>query len=434
MQSYPRNIIGISPSGVGGCLRAPASKSVAQRAIAIASLCQGRSEIWFPGACDDVQAAIRVCRTLGANIQGSEDFLVVEGGVRPPVAALQCGESGLGIRMFSGLAASFSRPVVLAASGSLRKRPMHIVEQSLRAMGVECHTRNGFPPIRVKGPLPGGTAMIDGSQSSQVLTGILIASPLAQTDVHLLVKDLKSIPYADITIRVMKAFGVQVENRDYREFLVPAHQSYHPQSFRVEGDWSGAAFLLVAGAIGGSVTVENLDTRSAQADKAILEALKAAGARIIAGTSKSGQDYISVYRRELSAFAFDATHCPDLFPPLAALAANCTGTSRILGAGRLKTKESDRAATLTDIFTRMGIEIRIEGDTMLVTGSQVGGGRISSHGDHRIAMAGAIAALNSRLGVIIENPEVVNKSYPGFFEDLEDLTASQGKLAAPGIK
>lgn len=422
MTSGSENIIGIVPSLISGRVRAPASKSVAQRAIAIASLCRGRSEVWFPGACDDVLAAIRVCRTMGADIQGGEDFLVIEGGLKAPIAPLHCGESGLGIRMFSGLAAGFDRMVTLTASGSLVKRPMHVVEDSLRALGVACRTNDGHPPICVRGPIPGGKALIDGSQSSQVLSGILIAAPLAATDLHLVVRDLKSIPYVDVTIQVMKAFGVGVENRNYREFLVPAHQLYQPQSFRVEGDWSGGAFLLVAGAIAGSITVDNLDTQSAQADKRILDALKDAGAKIVTGTTRSRQKYVSVTRKDLRAFEFDATHCPDLFPPLVALAANCSGTSRIRGTGRLKNKESDRAATLADIFERIGVEIRFEADTMLVTGGNLEGGRISSHGDHRIAMAGAIAALNSRLGVIIENPGVVNKSYPGFFNDLESLT------------
>jgi 3-phosphoshikimate 1-carboxyvinyltransferase len=417
-----RNIIGITPSLVSGRTRAPASKSVAQRAIAIASLCPGRSEIWFPGACDDVLAAIQVCRTMGADIQGGEDFLVVEGGLRAPLAPLQCGESGLGIRMFAGLAASFNRMVALNASGSLLKRPMHVVEESLHALGVDCKTNNGYPPICVKGPIRGGKSIIDGSQSSQVLSGILIASPLAMSDVHLVVENLKSIPYIDVTIRVMEAFGVTLENRDYKEFIIPAHQVYQPQDFRVEGDWSGGAFLLVAGAIAGSITVDNLDIKSAQADKKILEALKAAGAKIVTGTTRTGQKYISVTRKDLRAFDFDATHCPDLFPPLVALAANCSGTSRIHGISRLKNKESDRAATLADIFGNTGVPIRFEDDTMLVTGGNLEGGRISSHGDHRIAMAGALAALNSRLGVLIENPGVVNKSYPDFFKDLEALT------------
>lgn len=422
MTPNDQNIIGIEPSFVSGRVRAPTSKSVAQRAIAIASLCRGRSEIWFPGACDDVLAAIRVCRTMGADIQGGEDFLVVEGGLRTPLAPLQCGESGLCIRMFSGLAASFNRMVTLTASGSLLKRPMHIVEESLNALGVGCRTNNGYPPVCVKGPIRGGKAVIDGSQSSQVLSGILIASPLAASDVHLVVTNLKSIPYIDVTIRVMEAFGVSVENRDYREFLIPAHQHYQPQNFQVEGDWSGGAFLLVAGAIAGSITVNHLDTQSAQADKKILEALGAAGAKIVTGTTRARQKYISVTRKDLRAFDFDATHCPDLFPPLVALAANCSGTSRIHGIGRLKTKESDRATTLADIFGRIGVDVRFEDDTMLVTGGNLEGGRISSHGDHRIAMAGAVAALNSRLGVIIEDPGVVNKSYPGFFNDLEALT------------
>jgi 3-phosphoshikimate 1-carboxyvinyltransferase len=403
------------PSGIKGRLRAPASKSVAQRAIAVASMAGGRSVIDFPGNCDDVLAAINVCRTLGARIAEHEQHLVIDGGISLPAQPLNCGESGLGIRMFSGVAATFDEEVILTGSGSLMSRPMNMIETTLTAAGASCKSSGGRLPLFIKGPVRGGTATIDGSQSSQALTGLLIASPKAEKDLTIVVNDLKSKEYIDITIRVMNSFGVEVTNNDYQAFFIRAGQTYQPSHFTVEGDWSGAAFLLVAGAIAGSIAVDNLDLHSTQPDRKILDALRDAGAII-----EHDKESIQITNRQaLQGFVFDATHCPDLFPPLAALAANCTGDSRIFGVSRLKNKESDRAATLMDTFGKLGVDISLDGDAMVITGGRIQGANIYSHSDHRIAMAGAVAALNARSKVIIDHAEAINKSYPAFFTDLE---------------
>ncbi len=408
----------VRPSQVKGTLAAPASKSLAQRAIALASLAKGKSEVLHPGKSDDVLAAIDVCKTLGAKIRIDDDKLLIEGGIKAPVKPLQCGESGLGIRMFSSIAATLNQPVMLTGNGSITKRPMKIVEESIKALGASCSTQNGFIPITVQGPLKGGVAKINGSLSSQVLTGMLMATPFANANTTILVENLQSKPYIDLTIQTMKAFGVEVDNLDYKEFHIKGKQMYSPTFYSVEGDWSGAAFLLVAGAIAGEVGVSNLNPMSKQADRAIVEALMWAGAKI------SIQDNLVVAGKgELNAFHFDATHCPDLFPPLVALAAHCKGESRILGASRLRIKESDRAATLQQEFAKLGVTIEIEGELMRVFGGDVKGGKVYSHGDHRIAMACAIAALAADGEVEIDETEAIGKSYPEFFEDLAQLNA-----------
>jgi 3-phosphoshikimate 1-carboxyvinyltransferase len=406
------------PSKVQGSIQAPPSKSFAQRAVAVAALAEGRSEILYPGSSDDVKAAINVAEQLGARVELSGNMLAVTGGISPPPGVLDCGEAGLSIRMFSSVAAILDRPVTLTGRGSLLKRPMTIVEDSLRAMGVECSTSGGYLPLTVRGPIPGGTAEVDGSFSSQVLTGMLIAAPYALGDMKILVKNLASRPYIDITLAVMKSFGVEVKNRDYLEFFIKSGQRYKPSTCRVEGDWSGAAFLLVAGAIAGSVMVENLDADSPQADRAIMDALKMAGA----GITVSGHS-VTAKRAGLNAFEFDATHCPDLFPPLVSLASCCRGVSKIRGAGRLLHKESNRAATLMEEFGKLGIRITSEGDLMEVEGGKCTGGSVFSHGDHRIAMACAVASLAGDGPVEIGDAEAVSKSYPDFFADIDTLTA-----------
>ena len=223
-----------------------------------------------------------------------------------------------------------------------------------------------------------------------------------------------------MTISLLQRFGIEAEHdEDYRRFYIRGDQTYGSTAYQVEGDWSGAAFLLVAGATGGSVKVLGLDWNSLQADRAIIQALNDAGAAMVIG-----EDYISTEKKDLRPFTFDATDAPDLFPPLTALAANCPGTSVIHGVERLKHKESDRALALVAEFGKLGIDISISGDKMEVRGAKPKGGAVDSRNDHRIAMACAVAALNGTGPTAIGNWQSVFKSYPGFFRDLESLQVS----------
>ncbi len=429
----------IWPSVVDGSVNTPPSKSAAQRAIAIAALCEGESVLYNTGTSEDVQAAIRVCQSLGADIhrikqseasQGNDfnktvattlsehdDGLRIVGGVGPPKGMLHCGESGLCLRMFSGIAAAFHFPVQLTGERSLMKRPTHVITEGMAALGVECLSADERLPITIKGPIRKREASLDASGTSQLLTGILIAAPLLKQDFLLRVSNLASKPYIDLTLGIMRRFGVQLDHDGYRQFKISAGKRYSPVDYRVEGDWSSAAFMLVAGAIAGKVTMQNLERESFQADRMILEALRQTGASL----NYHNDGAIVTEKRPLKSFVIDATDCPDLFPPLAVLAANCEGESRIIGTERLHSKESDRAATLVDLFTKLGIKVRVDDNVMYIKGGRIQSGGVHSHGDHRIAMAAAIAALNADGPVHIAGANAVNKSYPGFFDDLEKL-------------
>jgi 3-phosphoshikimate 1-carboxyvinyltransferase len=420
----------------GGEVRAPASKSSMQRAAACALLAEdggdaaaGASILRSPSRSADCLAALGVAEALGALIEDRGDSIAVRGIGRPRAASgpggvlsLSCGESGLCLRMFSPIAALFEGKVELAAEGSLRSRPVGMVPGPLRELGASCDTASGFPPVLVEGPLRGGRAKVDGRESSQLLTGLLVALPLAGRDSELVVEGLASRGYVDLTMDTMRAFGVEVErDPSYRRFTIPGRQAYRPADFSVEGDWSGAAFLLVAGAIaarGRPVAVEGLYASSHQPDRAILDALADAGAEVEIDRAEGEAGRVSAKRRVLAAFDFDATDCPDLFPPLACLAAACEGESRIKGVGRLRGKESDRAAALSQELGRLGARISIDGDEMAVRGGELHPGTVDSRGDHRIAMAGAVCALLAGGPVAIEGADCVAKSWPGFYEDL----------------
>jgi 3-phosphoshikimate 1-carboxyvinyltransferase len=407
----------VHPSSLEGEARAPSSKSVMQRITAAALLAEGRkTRILNPSICDDSLAALRVAGELGAGIKATRAEVVIEGGLRPRGGQLDCGESGLCLRLFSAVAALWSGELTLTGKGSLLLRPVAMIEEPLRELGVACRTENGLPPVRVRGPLRGGNAAVDGSLSSQFLSGLLMALPLAGADSALEVRNLKSRPYIGMTLRILGDCGIRVDHENYERFTIPGGQKYEIGRYEVEGDWSAAAPLFVAAAVGGKIRVSGLRADSLQADRRILDALGAAGAGV-----RRFPDGATVEQGDLRAFSFDATDAPDLLPPLAALACHCAGTSQLKGASRLRHKESDRAAVLSEELRRLGGRVTALGDFLEIRGGQLQGGTVRSHGDHRIAMALAAAAVAARGPVDIEDAECVAKSYPGFFEDLASV-------------
>ncbi len=404
-------------SKISGEVIAPASKSHAQRLLAASLMAMGSSELYNPSRSDDALVAMQIIRQLGAKVEDRGDHLIVKGGFNPAGNKLDCGEAGLSLRMFAPIAALADQTMVLNGSGSLLKRPVNMIAEALSQLGVRCQTQDGFIPVWVRGPVKSGKAIIDGSVSSQLLTGILMALPVVKGDSEIRVRDLQSRPYIDLTLQVLQQFGISAEHDHYEVFRIPGKQKYLPVSVTTEGDWSGAAFLLVAGALGGTVTIKGIQPYSLQADQRILAALEHAGANIQTGT-----DQVTVTRNDLKAFDFEATHCPDLFPPLVALAAHCQGTSRIGGVQRLIHKESNRAKVLQEEFYKVGVTIRMDSTHMYITGpALMKTGEIDSHGDHRIAMAAATVAAVSRTPVKIAGAECVSKSYPDFFTDFKSI-------------
>ena len=426
----------VHPNSIKGEQVAPASKSSMQRACAAALLHRGTTTILNPGHSNDDLAALDVIQKLGAIVQLEQSsnekynptsITVLSDGVKPIGTNMNCGESGLGIRMFTPIAALSDQTIIIRGEGSLLKRPMHFFDTIFPKLGIEIESKDGYLPIQIKGPLKPANIEVDGSLSSQFLTGLLMAYAASDaTNALIHVKDLKSKPYIDLTLAVLNAFGWNVQHQQYERFEFLAHPPLAAHiNYTVEGDWSGAAFLLVAGAIAGPITVKGLQLDSMQADKAVMQALKAAGASI-----KINEDQIFIgpandsaeMDTQLKAFEFDATDCPDLFPPLVALAAVCDGVTTLHGVSRLAHKESDRGLTLQTEFAKLGIRIELNQDTMLVYGGTgIHGAEVFSQHDHRIAMACGIAALSADAPITITDAEAVNKSYTDFFLDLQQL-------------
>jgi 3-phosphoshikimate 1-carboxyvinyltransferase len=401
-----------------------------QRACAAALLADGETIIKNPGHSNDDLAALRVVRGLGIKQESLPDgsLKLISHGIDPANDELDCGESGLGIRMFTPIIALSEKKLTITGSGSLKSRPMDFFDENLPKLGIKISSNHGRLPMQIQGPLHPENITIDGSLSSQFLTGLLMAyGAVNASGVSIFVNNLNSKPYIDLTLKVMDRFGLKLpENKAYEEFFFSATDNQKrnlSRIYEVEGDWSGAAFLLVAAAIGSGLTIKGMDRDSVQADKAVLNALRDAGATI----DFNGSDIIVGNRpnQKLRAFQFDATDCPDLFPPLVALAAYCEGLTLISGVQRLTHKESNRALTLQEEFASLGVNIELRENTMLVHGGNpVKGAHVHSRHDHRIAMATAVAALRAEGTTRIEEAQAIEKSYPDFFEDLAKIGGS----------
>lgn len=431
----------IYPSAIKGTIQAPSSKSLMQRALAAALLCKKKTYIQYNTLSNDDKAALNIIQSLGARVEhvGDDTICITNQNdyAKQPVLfstnafeeiektiTMHCGESGLSARMFTPIAALYHQPIHITGKGSLLKRPMNFFDAIFKALNVNLKSNNGYLPITVQGPLKPANIEIDGSISSQFLTGLLFAYSAANaSNISIKVNHLNSKPYIDLTLNILQHFGLKCPiNHNYKEFYFDKKNTEPSSStinYQVEGDWSGAAFLLVASAIAGPITVSGLNNNAAQADKAIVEVLEAAGASV-----QIGNNGITASSTLLRPFYFDATHCPDLFPPLVALAAYCKGTSTIKGVQRLVHKESNRAVALQQEFSKLGVQIHITHNNMRITSSGVvKGGVIHAHNDHRIAMACAVAGLKATDAMLIEQAQVVQKSYPDFYKHLQQLEA-----------
>lgn len=411
----------VKPGLRSGVIAIPASKSDAQRAYLAAALAPGKSTITGWGKSRDEQAMLAAITKLGAAVSVTENEMIIEGIHNfPETALITAGESGLGIRLLSMICAAHKGVFSITGEGSLAERPMDFLETHLPLFGASCQTTNGKVPLEIRGAMHGASAKVDGSLSSQFISGLLMALPLVNGNSELEVQQLTSKPYIDMTLQTLEAFGIVIRTKTPSAYHVPGEQMYHATHYQIDADWSSASYWLVAAAIGHSVALRGLRLDSFQADKALMSFLQAANCQVL-----FKEDTISVDGSSRKAFNVDATDCPDLFPALAALAASCNGTSVISGAARLTHKESNRGLALQSEFGKLGVKINLDldEDVMRIHGTgAVNGGVVDSHNDHRIAMCLAIAATIASGPVEIHGAESVAKSYPDFWRDLEGLS------------
>jgi 3-phosphoshikimate 1-carboxyvinyltransferase len=293
-------------------------------------------------------------------------------------------------------------------------RPLDSYYEIFNEKGIEYSTTEGVLPLKVSGKLTSGTYRVRGNISSQFITGLLYSLPLLEGNSKIEVTTkLESKGYIDLTLQVLKDFGIQIANNNYKEFSIKGPQRYHSRNYYIEGDYSQGAFFLVAGALGSSITCSGLNKSSLQGDKIILDILTAMGCTI-----EENDEGIRVNHSRTKGIEIDASNCPDLVPILAVLASLSKGETRIINAKRLRIKECDRLHAITTELNKLGANIIELEDSLIISGVNVlKGGEVNSHNDHRIVMALAMAATRATGQVIINNHSAVEKSYPNFFKD-----------------
>jgi len=409
------NMRTIKPFQYSGEIRVNSSKSHVQRLLALSLLSKGKTILNGYQSCEDNEACLSVIRQLGAEVTGNETLTI-----QPPTRKkkesinLSVNESGLCLRMFAFISTLFGEKITLSGSGSLLNRPLIFLENDLKNSGL--NIKNSNFPLEFSGEINGGSIHLDGSESSQMLTGLLIASPLLPADTTIFVSNLTSKPYIDFTIQLMQEFGVSIVNDGYKTFTVKGNQHYIGGEIEIEGDWSGAANHVIGAAISGEIKLSGLKVDSKQADKICLDIVKLFGATI---TWKEG-DLIIEKARYPKPFNVDLTDNPDLFPILAILACATTGTSVFKGTDRLLHKESNRLQTVEAMLSVFGVSYSTKENTIEIHGKgQIDGGLINTYNDHRIAMAATVAACISTNDILLTNPHCISKSYPKFFSDLE---------------
>lgn len=413
-----------TPKPIGGEYTCNPSKSEMQRALILALLSEGTSTLSPVDESNDSLTMLKNIEKLGAIVEkviqnGQIMQLKISGGKINKKAKINCGESGFGLRSITPVLACCGDHFEIDGEGSLMKRPLDLlVDMFSEFDGVKMTTQNGQLPLLIEGKLKTNNLKMDGSKSSQHISGLLLGLPLLEKETRLTIKDLKSKPYLDLTIEMMRVFGLDVK-QEGNMYCIPS-KNYQATNYQVNGDWSGAAFLITGAFLhGNELKINNLDISSTQADRAIMEVIA------LSGGSFDCRDKTVVLHptQNPTNFSFDATHSPDLFPPLTVLAAGIKGVSKIKGLHRLQHKESDRKESIEYLLKAFKVPYKIKEDTLEIIGGKISTPNypINTFNDHRIAMSAFILCGFCKGETTIKDVHCINKSYPHFIRDWKSL-------------
>lgn len=418
--------IKITPSKLSGEITIPPSKSMAHRAIICASLSSESSTISNIDFSEDIIATIDGMRALGADIKIEESTLYISGknlldnsAQIKEIKNIFCNESGSTLRFLVPISLINENRVRFTGKGNLGKRPLTPFYNIFDKQGIKYIYSDDVMDLMIEGKICSGEFELEGNISSQFISGLLFMLPLLKGNSKITITSpLESKGYIDLTLQMINLFGVSIINNNYQSFEIVGGQSYRGCNYVVEGDFSQAAFFLVAGAIGNDIVCKGLNINSLQRDKMALEFLQRIGAEIQINGSN-----ISVTKNKLEAIVMDGSECPDIMPVMAVVAALCKGTSMMINAGRLRIKECDRLMAITKELSALCADITELSDGLKIIGvdSFAGNTTVHSHKDHRIAMSIAIAATACNTPIILEEPDCVSKSYPSFWEDYKEM-------------
>jgi len=416
--------IKVKKSTVSGIISVPSSKSHTIRALAIATAAEGRSLIYNPLISEDTMAGLNAAEMLGAKIIKTDGLWKIDGtggNFQKKANLINMENSGTSLRIFSGLAATANFPVTFDGDSSLRSRPMKPLISALTKLGVNISSTDGRCPLTIAGPVQGGKTIVEGT-SSQFLTALLIALPLAKENSHVKVTGLNEIPYVEMTLNWLCREGIEIEypeNMSY--FKIKGNQTYPSFDITIPADFSTAAFPLCAALLTrGSITIRDLDFDDQQGDKAIFDFMKEMGAVI---TKKRGLTEV-VSEKNLTGKNFDLNATPDALPVMAVTGALTAGETALLNCPQARIKETDRIKCMSCELRKMGAEIEELDDGMIIKSSTLQGAEVESYGDHRIAMALTIAGMCCSTGeTIINDAEAASVTYPSFIKDFKNLGA-----------
>ncbi|MEA4862348.1 MAG: 3-phosphoshikimate 1-carboxyvinyltransferase [Victivallaceae bacterium] len=412
----------VNPSKVSGRVAAPGSKSHTIRALVAGLLADGISTVRAPLESADTLSALAAIELMGAKVEKKRGEWLITGcggKISDPGKTIDLGNSGTGLRLLSAVAATAGFEVRFDGDASLRTRPMGPLKDSLKQLGVAVSADHC--PLKVKGPFEGGCATVD-AVSSQFLSALLFAAPLAQHITTLELLRLNEVPYVGVTLAWLDRCGIDhAETSDYSYFIIPAHQSYRSFDAVIPADFSTACFPLAAAAIaGGEVKIANLDFADPQGDKEVFDMFSAMGADV-ARTAHGA----TIRPHGLRGTDIDLNRTPDALPVLAVAACFADGVTRILNVPQARLKETDRIACMTRELRKMGADIDELDDGMVIRGNaaKIHGAEVESYDDHRIAMSLAIAGLAANSPTTVRHAECCSVTYPGFVEDFRSLGA-----------
>ncbi len=410
-------------SRVSGEVRIPASKSHTIRALLIATLADGESTLGEPLVSGDTESCLEACAALGADIAREPHRWVVKGvGGTPaaPADIINVGNSGTTLFLALSLAALGSGWSVFTGDYQIRRRSAKSLLDSLDDLGATAFSTrgNGCAPIVLRGPLRGGSTTIE-CPTSQYLSSLLLACPLAQGDTEIIVPFLNERPYVEMTLDWLARRNVTVKNYDFEHFQIKGGQSYSPFSQNIPADFSSATFFLVAAAItGGDVTLRGLDMNDTQGDKAVVGMLEQMGARI-----EVGDDFLRVHGGQLEGAELDLNFTPDALPALAVAGCFAKGETRLMNVPQARQKETDRIAVMCHELRKLGAEVEELEDGLVVRESDLHGGEVAGHDDHRVVMALAVAGLRAKEPVLIDTAEAMSITFPSFVQLMNSLGA-----------
>lgn len=411
----------IIPSNLRGSINIMSSKSLCHRAIIAASLSDGISSIKKISFSKDIYATIDSMKNMGAEIKIEDNNLTIHGNSKPTLTnkEIHCGESGSTLRFLIPVALLAKERVTFTGDGKLVERPLSPYYEIFQRQGIS-YSKSSINelPLTVDGSLFPGKFQIRGDISSQFITGLMFALPLLSGNSQIIITSmLESKGYVDLTMDVLKKFGINILNNDYDSFYIKGNQQYNASNYTVEGDFSQAAFFLAAGVLGEGIECRNLNIDSIQGDKEIINIIERMG-----GNLCYKENSIIAKPSKLKGTIIDASECPDLVPIVAVLGAMAEGSTKIVNAKRLRIKESDRLRAIASGLNNIGADVREFEDSLIIEGKkELKGGEIESFNDHRIAMALSIASIRCKENIIIKNSDAVSKSYPNFFEDFQML-------------